>query len=87
MALYQELWNLALYDLEVVCGEAVINSWIAKLTPVSFDDGVFCLSCATDFICDNVRNRYGKEILSSLQAHNESVREVSFIVSYKSKQN
>ena len=69
-----------MFDLVNLCGDAVVNSWLSKLYPLSLSDGKFCLASSTSFICDNVRNRFANQILQSLRNHNQSISSVSFIV-------
>ena len=77
----KELWNNCLVEIELSISKANFNTWFKNTSIVKNDDGTLYIGVPNEFVKDWLYNKFHKLILKTLISHNDTVRNIEYIIS------
>ena len=79
-----EQWEQVSQSLRHDIGNAVFDSWLSPLRPLSLSQGVMYLGAPTSFLRDWVTSHYTNDILSLWQTLSTDIQGIEIVVQGKS---
>lgn len=76
----EELWNLALNEMEVQLSRANFATWLKNSRLVDKKEGTIYVSLPNHFAKEWVENKYQKNILGAIRNYDSSAKKVEFVV-------
>src|SRR3989338_2854423 len=77
----EQLWQLALGEMEVQLSRANFATWLKNSRLVEKNDGTFLVALPNNFAKEWVENKYQKNLLGAARNFDDSVKKLEFLVS------
>tara|TARA_Y100000310_G_scaffold341647_1_gene441482 strand:+ start:730 stop:2094 length:1365 start_codon:yes stop_codon:yes gene_type:complete len=87
MSTTKQLWESALTEIELGVSKANFNTWFKNTFISKHNSGVVYLCVPNAFVRDWLSTKYHKPILRALRNHEDTVRNIEYIISKTTKQN
>ena len=79
----QALWETVLGEIELSVSKANFTTWFKNTHAVKEEEGVFYVGVPNEFIKDWLATKFSRDVLKFLRNHQETIRNVEFIISKK----
>ncbi|MDO8504646.1 MAG: chromosomal replication initiator protein DnaA, partial [Candidatus Liptonbacteria bacterium] len=76
----EQLWQLALAEMEVQLSRANFATWLKNSRLVDKNDGTFLVALPNHFAKEWVQNKYHKNLLGAIRNHDPSAKKLEFSV-------
>ena len=83
----KELWNNCLSEIELSISKANFTTWFKNTSIIKEDTGTLYIGVPNEFVKDWLYNKFHKLILKTLISHEESVRNIEYVIHKYEQQN
>jgi len=82
----QEIWQIALGEIELSISKANFITWFKNTTILSIKDGKIVIGVPNGFTKEWLENKYNKIIFKALRNVVDTVKEINYIINYLNEQ-